>query len=297
VRGNTSISTHRYTKLIPRVDQCGVPCLRLVSLARLSASTRLQAVPCLEELFARSHKNLGVEAIDVLLLDGAELQLSFVGRAHFLERVLAAFRLFEQWRSKGACHARLLSTSDLPATLLMRMIVLATEGRFFFFLELEFPMWVMRWRSGCHDVHSLARWVSPHTKRPPSFSRRGCGSSLNAGHIKAYGLSAWTTFHLPASHPQSLSLEDVVDLAQQAGGFESNGFRYIQVSTTPCRWRCNLRSPLDASRGCLVKYRARSLARLSLPNATRELAVPRMTDRLLTAQLNIPLCTALPLQR
>jgi len=59
-------------------------------------------VPCLEELFARSHRNLGVEAIDVLLLDGAELQLSFVGRAHFLERVLAAFRLFEEWRGKGA---------------------------------------------------------------------------------------------------------------------------------------------------------------------------------------------------
>lgn len=70
-------------------------------------------------------------------------------------------------------------------------------------------------------MHSLA-----------SSYRHGCGSSLHAGHIKAYGLSAWTAFHLPASHPQSLSLEDLVDLAQQAGGFESNGFRYIQVITT-----------------------------------------------------------------
>jgi len=71
------------------------------------------------------------------------------------------------------------------------------------------------------------------------------GDALSAGHIKAYGLSAWTTFHLPASHPQSLSLEDLVDLAQQAGGFESNGFRYIQVRATRSIWRWKSDEPCD----------------------------------------------------
>lgn len=133
-------------------------------------------MPCLEELFARSYKNLGVDAVDVLwLADAAELQLPVVGRVRFLERVLAAFRLFEDWRSKG---------SQMP-TLSAR------------------PQCIVFWAAD--------------------------GPMRTAGRIKAYGLSAWQSFHLPASHPQSLSLEELVDLAQQAGGFESNGFRFIQV--------------------------------------------------------------------
>ncbi|MDE1819013.1 MAG: aldo/keto reductase, partial [Thaumarchaeota archaeon] len=49
-----------------------------------------------------------------------------------------------------------------------------------------------------------------------------------SGLIKYYGMATWECFRVPDSHPQYLSIFDIVNIAKQVGG-QDNGFRFIQL--------------------------------------------------------------------
>jgi aryl-alcohol dehydrogenase-like predicted oxidoreductase len=49
----------------------------------------------------------------------------------------------------------------------------------------------------------------------------------NDGWIGAYGLATWESLRCPRSQPEYLGVEEVVELARQAGG-PGNGFRFLQ---------------------------------------------------------------------
>lgn len=67
----------------------------------------------LTDQFARSRANLGVETVDLLYLhNAADAQLPAVGRDRFYERLEAAFRLYERFRSEGSLVAYGLATWD-----------------------------------------------------------------------------------------------------------------------------------------------------------------------------------------
>ncbi|KAL4440685.1 hypothetical protein ABPG77_000394 [Micractinium sp. CCAP 211/92] len=55
-----------------------------------------------------------------------------------------------------------------------------------------------------------------------------CERARAVGSIKAYGLATWTCFRVPPSDPQHLSLQSIVELAEEVGGTD-HGFRYIQL--------------------------------------------------------------------
>ena len=67
----------------------------------------------LTDQFERSRRNLGLETIDLLYLHNApDAQLPAVGREAFLERLEAAFRLYEELRDRGRLVAYGLATWD-----------------------------------------------------------------------------------------------------------------------------------------------------------------------------------------
>ncbi len=55
-----------------------------------------------------------------------------------------------------------------------------------------------------------------------------CEDFRGRGWIGAYGCATWTGFRVAAHAPDHLSLEELVDLAVQAGG-RDHGFRWVQV--------------------------------------------------------------------
>jgi len=65
----------------------------------------------LRHQFARSLTNLGLESVDLLYLHNApDAQLPSIGRARFLERLEAAFALYETFREEGRLGAYGLAT-------------------------------------------------------------------------------------------------------------------------------------------------------------------------------------------
>ncbi len=48
------------------------------------------------------------------------------------------------------------------------------------------------------------------------------------GKLRYYGMATWNSFRVEPTHPEYVSLEDVVSLAIEVGG-EDHGFRYIQL--------------------------------------------------------------------
>ncbi len=67
----------------------------------------------LADQFERSRRNLGLETIDLLYLHNApDAQIPAVGKDAFLERLEAAFQLYEQYRDRGELGAYGLATWD-----------------------------------------------------------------------------------------------------------------------------------------------------------------------------------------
>jgi aryl-alcohol dehydrogenase-like predicted oxidoreductase len=67
----------------------------------------------LTDQFARSRRNLGLEAIDLLYLhNAADAQLPVVGHDEFFARLEVAFRLYESFRERGELGAYGLATWD-----------------------------------------------------------------------------------------------------------------------------------------------------------------------------------------
>ena len=52
------------------------------------------------------------------------------------------------------------------------------------------------------------------------------------GRLRYYGLASWTCFRVPRGDPEYASLDDLVEVAKNAGGDE-HGFRFIQVPFNP----------------------------------------------------------------
>lgn len=57
---------------------------------------------------------------------------------------------------------------------------------------------------------------------------RACEALVAEGKAKAYGVATWNGFRVTPDRPDHLSLERLLDLAEQAGG-KGHGFRWIQV--------------------------------------------------------------------
>jgi aryl-alcohol dehydrogenase-like predicted oxidoreductase len=49
------------------------------------------------------------------------------------------------------------------------------------------------------------------------------------GKIRYYGMATWTCFRVPPGNEEYLPLEDIIKVAEKAGGSQKHGFRFIQL--------------------------------------------------------------------
>ena len=52
------------------------------------------------------------------------------------------------------------------------------------------------------------------------------------GRLRYYGIASWTCFRVPRGDPEYVSLDDLVEVAKNAGG-DDHGFRFIQLPFNP----------------------------------------------------------------
>lgn len=52
------------------------------------------------------------------------------------------------------------------------------------------------------------------------------------GRLRYYGLASWTSFRVPRGDPHYTSLDDIVEVAKNAGG-DDHGFRFIELPFNP----------------------------------------------------------------